>query len=127
MASNGCIIFAKDIAVMSEFYRTVLNLSVSEEAKGHHVLNSESLELVIHGIPKSISDNIDIETPPKLRASTPMKPCFVIESLDDVRTACESTNGGLKPVKAIWEIRGAKVLDGWDPEGNIIQFKELIT
>jgi len=54
-----------------------------------------------------------------------MKPAFVVESLENVRTACEKTNGGLKPASDIWDIRGAKVLDGWDPEGNIIQFKQV--
>jgi hypothetical protein len=35
------------------------------------------------------------------------------------------TYGHLKPLKQAWHFRGFVVLDGWDPEGNIVQFKQV--
>jgi len=41
-----------------------------------------------------------------------------------VRTACEQHGGWLKPQAKAWKIRGLLVLDGCDPEGNVLQFKQ---
>jgi hypothetical protein len=54
---------------------------------------------------------------------TPLKPTFVVASLADVRRAAQATGGYLKPDDGAWRFRGRVVLDGWDPEGNIVQFK----
>lgn len=125
MAMNGCVIFAKDIRVMSDFYKAVLDMDVVESAKSHEVLSNGSIELVVHGIPQKIASSITIDNPPVKRANTAIKPAFLVSSLDAVRNACKGTNGGLKPKSGIWKIRGAQVLDGWDPEGNVIQFKQF--
>ena len=126
MSGNSCVIFAKDIEAVSLFYQAVLNMEVSESEQTHRVLSGGSTELVIHAIPKKIADNITITKPPEPRAAAAIKPAFEVDSLEQVRIACEKTNGGLKPVTQAWDIRGAKVLDGWDPEGNIIQFKQFL-
>jgi hypothetical protein len=39
--------------------------------------------------------------------------------------AAKATGGHLKPLKQAWRFRGFVVLDGWDPEGNIVQFKQV--
>ncbi len=126
MAENGCVIFAKDVEAMSVFYQSVLNMRPLESSDLHCVMSNGSVELVVHGMPKQIADSISISSPPELRVAIAMKPAFVVESLEKVRIACEKTNGGLKPESDIWDIRGAKVIDGWDPEGNIIQFKQVV-
>ena len=48
----------------------------------------------------------------------------VVHSLAHVRSAAEATGGCLKPEAGAWRFRGHVVLDGWDPEGNIVQFKQ---
>jgi len=126
MAGNGCVIFAKNIEVMTAFYKAVLKMHVSEAISSHTVLSNAATELVIHAIPKKIAESIVIENPPKIRAASAIKPAFIVESLEEVRLACTNNGGGLKPSNDMWEIRGAKVLDGWDPEGNVIQFKQLM-
>jgi hypothetical protein len=36
-----------------------------------------------------------------------------------------AANGGrLKPPEAQWRFRGTTVLDGWDPEGNVVQLRQ---
>jgi predicted enzyme related to lactoylglutathione lyase len=58
------------------------------------------------------------------RDDTAIKPTFVVKDLAVVREAVEKTGGFLKPLKQAWRFRGFIVLDGWDPEGNIVQFKQ---
>ncbi len=67
---------------------------------------------------------ITITKPPSVREDTPLKPAFVVKDLEVVRAAALATGGHLKPLDAAWQIRGATVLDGWDPEGNVVQFKQ---
>jgi len=126
MAKTGCVIFAKDIERLAAFYKDVLKLKVDEKEKGHQVLSNRTVELVIHGIPKSVAKNIEIETPPVKRGNTPIKPVFIVKSLDDLVAPIKEHGGGLKPVKSAWELRGSLALDGWDPEGNVINFKQNV-
>lgn len=125
MVTNGCVIFAKNVETLSVFYQSVLSMALAETSASHHVLSNGSVELVIHGIPEDIAKNISISDPPDLRISTAIKPVFVVASLEKVRQACEKTNGGLQPASNVWTFRGASVIDGWDPEGNVIQFKQV--
>lgn len=52
------------------------------------------------------------------------EPTFVVVSLEAVRSAAQATGGYLKPDSGAWHFRGHVVIDGWDPEGNIVQFKQ---
>ena len=54
-----------------------------------------------------------------------MKPTFVVDDLEVVRASAKANGGYLKPIKQAWRIRGFVVLDGWDPEGNVLQFKQV--
>lgn len=124
---QGLVIFAKDVTRISDFYAAVLKLELIESEKSHRVLANETLELVIHGISKAVAKNIEIDVPPKQRASTALKPMFRVQSLTELRSRIESHSGTLKPLKNAWLIRGDRVLDGCDPEGNVLQFRECET
>lgn len=123
--SQSLVVFAKDKPRVSAFYRRTLGLEAVETAPGHDLLRGPGIELVIHAIPPGVAARIDVVTPPLVRENTAFKPAFVVEDLEAVRAAAEETGGGLKPIEAVWTIRGATVLDGWDPEGNVVQFKQL--
>jgi predicted enzyme related to lactoylglutathione lyase len=121
---QSLVIFAKNKKRVSAFYRATLGLAAVEEAPSHDVLQSNGIELVIHAIPRKIAATITITKPPRVREDMPLKPAFVVEDLDAVRAAAQATGGHLKPIAAAWQIRGATVLDGNDPEGNVVQFKQ---
>lgn len=124
--THGMVIFAKDLKRVSAFYQEVLNLKITETEKSHIVLRGGSIEIVIHAIPAKVASSITISDPPKLRASTAIKPAFIVDDLEAVKAAAQATGGTLKPIKGAWKIRGAKVVDGSDPEGNIVQFKQQL-
>jgi catechol 2,3-dioxygenase-like lactoylglutathione lyase family enzyme len=123
----GLVVFAKDVARVSAFYQATLGLEVVEDEKSHHLLRGNGYEVVVHAISKAYAKTIQIPTPPEPRDATPIKPTFVVVSLAEVRSAAEATGGFLKTDVGAWFFRGHKVLDGWDPEGNIVQFKETHT
>ncbi len=121
---NGMVIFAKDVARVAAFYAQVLTLEAVEEEVSHIRLVGRACELVVHAIPEAIREGIEISDPPRLRGETPFKPVYVVADLDAVRQGAEATGGGLHPAESAWSFRGATVLDGWDPEGNVVQFKQ---
>jgi hypothetical protein len=88
------------------------------------MLRGDTYEIVVHAIPRKIAAGIDIAKPPVPRAMAVFKPTFVVRSLDKVRVAAEAKGGFLKPASGAWHFRGCTVLDGHDPEGNMIQFKQ---
>jgi predicted enzyme related to lactoylglutathione lyase len=121
---QGMCIFAKNIEAVSAFYQQTLDLKIQESDKTHYLLVGKGQEVVVHAISKAYADSIQIETPPVPRDDTAIKPTFVVKDLAVVREAVEKTGGFLKPLKQAWRFRGFIVLDGWDPEGNIVQFKQ---
>lgn len=124
MLQQGLVVFAKNKKQVSAFYQQTLGLSVEESDSSHDVLRGQGYEVVVHTIPRKYAAGISISKPAEPRQETPFKPTFVVSSLAAVRTAAEATGGHLKPEAGAWHFRGHMVLDGWDPEGNIVQFKQ---
>jgi hypothetical protein len=124
MHQQGLVVFAKDKKKVSAFYQQALNLAVIESEGSYDLLMGQGYEVVIHSIPKQYAAQINITWPPEPRDDTPFKPTFVVSSLEAVRQAADATGAILKPIEMAWHFRGHRVLDGWDPEGNIVQFKE---
>lgn len=120
---QGLVVFAKNKKRVSAFYRQTLGLLAVEEETSHDLLQGPGIEIVIHTIPRQIAADIQITRPPQVRDETPLKPTFVVPDLGAVRAAAQATGGWLKPAEQAWQIRGATVLDGHDPEGNVVQFK----
>ena len=124
MSQQGLVVFAKSKKRVSAFYQQTLGLEVVESDSSHDLLRGKDYEVVVHAIARKYAASITISNPPKPRDETPFKPTFVVHSLADVRSAAEATGGYLKPEAGAWHFRGHVVLDGWDPEGNIVQFKQ---
>jgi hypothetical protein len=122
----GLVVFAKNVKKLSTFYAQTLGLEVLESARSHHLLRGNGYEVVVHAIPAKIAREIHIAKPPVLREDSAMKPSFVVPDLHTLRLAVVATCGWLKPDDMAWTIRDYKVLDGCDPEGNILQFKQKL-
>jgi predicted enzyme related to lactoylglutathione lyase len=122
---QGLCIFAKNVKQVSLFYQQALGLKVQASDKTHDLLVGQDHEVVVHAISKAYAQSIEIESPPKCRDDAAMKPTFVVDDLEVVRAAAKANGGYLKPMKQAWRFRGFVVLDGWDPEGNVVQFKQV--
>jgi hypothetical protein len=124
MLQQGLVVFAKNKKRVSAFYQQALRLSVEESDTSHDLLRGHGYEVVVHTIPRKYAAGISLSKPPEPRQETPFKPTFVVPSLAAVRTGAEATGGHLEPEAGAWRFRGHVVLDGWDPEGNVVQFKQ---
>ena len=122
----GLVVFAKSVKKLSAFYVRTLGLEVLESTRSHQLLGGNGYEVVVHAIPAKIAREITIAKPPVLREDSAMKPSFVVPDLQALRLAVVATGGWLKPEDMAWAIRGYTVLDGCDPEGNILQFKQKL-
>lgn len=121
---QGCVVFAKNKKRVSAFYQQTLGLAIEESEPSHDLLRGNGYEVVVHAIPRKYAAAIRLAKPVEPRQETPIKPTFVVADLDQVRIAATKTGGYLKPKEGAWHFRGCIVLDGWDPEGNIVQFKQ---
>ena len=121
---QGLVIFAKNKKRVSAFYQQTLSLRVEESEPSHDLLCGGGYEVVVHAIPRKVASAIRIARPAVQRADSPFKPTFVVANLEAVRAAAVKTGGYLEPAEEAWHFRGCAVLDGWDPEGNVVQFKQ---
>lgn len=120
----GLVVYAKDKARLVSFYQRTLGLRVAEEEASYAVLQNEHLQLVVQTIPAHIAAQIEIATPPVAREDTPLKMSFTVPSLAAAREAAAANGGVVKPSQAEWRWRGQVIVDGLDPEGNVLQFRQ---
>lgn len=123
--SAGAIVYAKDIHRLARFYAAVADLEVMHEVDDHIVLESEAVELVVVAIPAATAARIVITTPPQRRENTAFKLVFPVPSLAQARETAQANGGELNPPAKEWSFQGLRVCDGCDPEGNMIQLREL--
>ena len=121
---QGFVLFAKNKKRVSAFYQRTLGLRATESKPSHDLLQGDGYEIVVHAIPRKIAAGITIAKPPVPRIQGAIKPTFVVRSLATVREAAEQAGGSLKAEAEAWHFRGCTVLDGHDPEGNQLQFKQ---
>lgn len=121
---SGAVIFAKDVAAVARFYEGTVPMTVLAEEDGAVRLENESLQLVIHALPKAVAKQIEISAPPRLREQSAIKPVFAVDSLDRVRSVVSGLGGGMNPASSAFVWAGFRACDGHDPEGNQIQFRE---
>ena len=124
MVKSGAVIFAKDVNAVARFYESVVPMRIFAEEDGAVRLENDSLQLVIHALPKSVAKQIDITVPPQLREQVAIKPVFAIDSLERVRGIASSLGGGMNPPSSAFVWAGFRACDGYDPEGNQVQFRE---
>ncbi|MES3011801.1 MAG: VOC family protein [Pseudomonadota bacterium] len=122
----GAVLFAKDLPRVARFYEGVVGLVVVATESDHIVLERPHFQLVLHGIPQKIAASISITSPPQLREAVPVKLVFPVASLAAARAMAPALGGGLSPTSKEWEARGFRACDGYDPEGNVVQFREAV-
>ena len=119
----GSVIFTGDHKRLAKFYEAVTGLTVSYSDDQVTILRSEIYELVLH----AIRGEPVVEDPPQPREDTYIKPFFVVASLAETRKKAAAYGGKLKPADKEWEARGFRASEAIDPDGNVIQFREILS
>lgn len=120
---NGAVVFVKYLDRATAFYRDTMALAVTHEEPGLVVLESDSLQLVMHAIPPPIADTFEIADPPEVREDASVKLFFYVADFAAARVAAAAHGGRFQPAEKEWEWRGFRACDGVDPEGNVVQIR----
>lgn len=119
-------IYAKDARRLAAFYAEALGLDRVEEGESFVLLASAGIELAVVQAPPAIAEAIVLSEPPVVREDTPVKPSFLVDDVEAARPVVERQGGGLGAPDASWSWRGQLHLDGWDPEGNVFQLRQVV-
>lgn len=119
----GAVIFAKDAALLAEFYRDVLAAEVLHQDPAHVTLQSADAQLVIHAIPAHIASTFTIASPPEPREEAAIKLLLTVASIDAACGVVEARGGAIHGQS--WRGEGFTACDIMDPEGNIVQLRAL--
>jgi len=122
--NGGAVIFAADVDRVARFYEVLLMMSPVHIEDGLRVIASDRTELVIHQIPPHLVEPTT-ESPPPAREDTAIKPFFIVPSLDKAREMAPLLGGYLFPANREFVARRFRACNACDPEGNVIQFREL--
>ena len=119
---SALLVYAQDVSAVSHFYQAVLAGQISEQHEDYWVVIAPGVEVVVLSTP--LTRALPVVHEPLPRQDVAIKPVFIVDDLQRVREAAVATGGGAKPAHAEWRFGDFLVLDGWDPEGNIIQFRQ---
>jgi catechol 2,3-dioxygenase-like lactoylglutathione lyase family enzyme len=122
---TGAVLFANHLDRVATFYSVVLGLSEASRDDDHILLESLGFQLVAHRIQGGRSAAGEITVPPTRRASAAFKPVFFVPSISNLRGVAEANGGFMEPADREWSFNGVTVCDGLDPEGNVVQFREV--
>lgn len=123
-ARAGILVYALDLERLSRFYEHVLGFRPLLADAEHRVLESDDIQLIVHAIPPEYAEGIAVDTPPVPRADQAIKPFFTVASL--ARAEADAAAFGGFVYGPVWEGPGFSVRNACDPEGNIIQVRELV-
>ena len=118
------VVFAADLAKMTDFYRGVLGLTVTHAESDHVVLTSDAAVLTLVQIPSEITATFEIADPPERRDEQAIKLSFPVASLSAARDAASTFGGIIDASDREWRYGSAVVCDGHDPEGNVLQVRQ---
>lgn len=121
----GAVLFAKDIERVAKFYAEVVPMRIALSQRDLIVLESAQSQLVVHPIPETIARSIEITDPPARRTDVAVKLIFPVSSLAATRAKAPAFGGALNPPGKEFAARGFRACDGHDPEGNVVQFREV--
>jgi predicted enzyme related to lactoylglutathione lyase len=123
----AAILYVKDLAVMHAFYEECFGMSAVESGQEDFcVLESGDWELSLVRVPAAIAATFVVTDPPRRRANVPVKLAFEVASIDGLRAVVTRAGGQVDPSGTARKFRGRRLLDCLDPEGNVVQLRQLL-
>ena len=120
----GAVLFAKDITRVARFYAELVPMTATLTQPDLIVLESDYFQLVVHPIPLQVAKSIRIGSPPMRRTDVPAKLIFPVSDIAETMAKAPALGGELNPPAKEFEARGFRACDGYDPEGNVVQFRQ---
>jgi len=124
-SSLSVAIYVKDLSKLTEFYTGLLELDIRQAESGFAVLGRGAVELILVAMAPEWAQAVVITSPPEIREETPIKPLFPVKDIAQTRARAEGLGGRLKESAAEWAFHPYRVCDGYDPEGNVFQVRQV--
>jgi catechol 2,3-dioxygenase-like lactoylglutathione lyase family enzyme len=123
MKPTIAMIYARDIKLMTAFYRDVMQFAVVRELEDWVELDAGDFQIALHAIPSVIAANVAIATPPEPRSGTPIKLLFESTDLGALRARLGAL--GLELASRRRDgVSPPDHVDGFDVEGNVFAARE---
>ena len=100
-------------------------MRVGHSESKYIILERDNFQLTVVAASPQIAASIHITSPPKRREDAAVKLVFPVPSLAAARAAARALGGELNAPEQEWNFQNSRVCDGHDPEGNVIQFREV--
>lgn len=126
VAGVGVAIYVKELARLSAFYASLLELEIRQAKPDFAVLACGPIELILVAMAPEWAQSVEITSPPMIREETPIKPLFLVQNIAQARLRAEALGGRLKDQGSEWEFGQYRVCDGIDPEGNVFQVRQVV-
>jgi catechol 2,3-dioxygenase-like lactoylglutathione lyase family enzyme len=123
---TGAVLFATRPDRVAAFYSGMLGLREANRDDDHILLESPGFQLVVHRIPERPAAAAEVAERPVRRAAAAFKPVFFVRSIAAVRAIANAHGGAMDPEGKEWRFNGALVCDALDPDGNVVQFREIL-
>lgn len=121
-AHAGLFLYAKDLARLAGFYESLLGMARSHASDELVVLQTQDVQLIVHQLPSQVASRISITSPPTLREESALKFFFTVPGIADAGAKAAALGGGV--LDQVYEGRGFRACNAWDPEGNVFQVRE---
>lgn len=121
----SAVVFVADVPTMRRFYQALASMALLQEDEVHAVLELEGFQLVIHALRGAPPAAPGGQVP--VREDSYIKVCLPVESIAAARARAAALGGAIKPPNSEWEARGFRACDGHDPEGNVLQVRQIAT
>jgi uncharacterized protein YjbI with pentapeptide repeats len=122
---SEAVIYAKSLDRVQAFYQGVLAFEIRHTQPDHVLLTSSAWRLTIVKIPESVATSIAIAAPPTRRSQAAIKLVFEVADLPAARERAQTLGGELSSEASEWIYQGYRICDGLDPEGNVLQFRQV--
>ena len=121
-ALDGLFLYASDAGRLAGFYEDVVGMRRLKDSPELIVLQSATMQLVVHQIPAHIAATFTISVPAEKREDTALKFFFTVPSLDQARSRAAALGGEVFTEN--WTSPLFTVCNAMDPEGNVFQLRE---
>jgi predicted enzyme related to lactoylglutathione lyase len=119
--TSGCqaILYVEDVERVGGFYEACLGLRRVEMTEAYRRLETAGFTLWLVRGEDGAGPSEPPTSSPTRRSQVPVKLCFAVRDIHDVRSAVADAGGQLD--ERVWSFGGYHRCDAVDPEGNIVQ------
>ncbi len=121
----SAVLFVRDVLSLTRFYQGVASMSVVHEEGDHAVLEIAGFQLTIHALRGEPVPPRDSAGRVLVREDSYWKICLPVVSIAAARARASQLGGLIKSQEHEWQARGFRACDGNDPEGNVLQVREI--